>query len=250
MKSIYASKLYMTSNRKDRIHAALIAPGNLALVQQLADDLDEEFQVPENLGAQPKEETSESKEDKEATEDEFSEFKVDEDINPKTDLVTMNDFKSPSPSPNKRSSSSDKNEDEGSSKEDTSESKESKADTSDLIPESPANEQKPSESTEASTKVASATLADLTLLKNTLNSREDTAGVIRIAEKEKELWIYYNDDINLNNIMTNVIEYLIDNNYEQYEFNRLARSDNAIVFVRDKSTESNLESIDSTTSVE
>lgn len=227
MKSIYASKLYIASSRKDRIHAALSSPSNLALVQQLAEDLDDQYQVPENLGAEPKEETKPASDSEGA--DDFDEFKVDEEIDPKNDLVTMNDLKSHAPSSSGHSSSHSSESKSESDK--PSESKESKADTSDLMPESPANEQKPSEPAEASTRVTSNTIADLSVLKSTLNSREDTAGVTRISKKENEIWIYYNDDVNLNNIMTNVIEYLMNNSYEQFEFNRLARSDNAIVFV-------------------
>lgn len=67
-------------------------------------------------------------------------------------------------------------------------------------------------------------------LKGTLNLREDTCGVIRVALKDNEIWIYYNDNINLNTIMTPVIEILNAASYSYLEFNRLARTDNAIVF--------------------
>ena len=229
MKSIYASKLYQASKRKDRIHAALLAPGNLTLVQQLAEDLDEEYQVPQNLGLE-----EESKEEPEKSSDEanFDDFIVDEDINPETDLMTMDDVKTTKPSSSPKHSAPKKT-DVG-----APEPPKEKADTSELIPESPANEKEPAA---ASTQVKANTLSDLNLLKNTLNSREDVAGVIRIAEKENELWIYYNDDVNLNDIMVNVIEYLADTENGQVEFNRLARSDNAIVFVKVRETAPELE---------
>ena len=67
-------------------------------------------------------------------------------------------------------------------------------------------------------------------IKGTLNVRQDTAGVNRVQIKNDELWIYYNDDINLNNVMANVISVLNAANYQYFEFNRLARTDNAIVF--------------------
>jgi len=228
MKSIYASKLYQASKRKDRIHAALLAPGNLTLVQQLAEDLDEEYQVPQNLGLE--EESKEESEQEGAPG--FDEFIVDEDINPETDLMTMDDVKTTKPASSPKHSNS-KKEDVG-----APEPPKEKADTSELIPESPANEKEPAA---ASTQVKANTLSDLNLLKSTLNSREDVAGVIRIAEKENELWIYYNDDVNLNDIMVNVIEYLADTENGQVEFNRLARSDNAIVFVKVRETAPELE---------
>lgn len=258
MKSIYASKLYIASSRKDRIHAALLAPSNLELVQQLAEDLDDTYQTPENLG-----QTEEKKEEEGSESEGFDDFIVDEDIDPEKDLVTMKDFESISkgssshsvPSHSAGPSKAPKSEDSGSeSKEPKGESK---VDTSDLMPDSPATEEKPKPA-EANTKVndsakdISATtivrpekLIDINTVKNTLNNREDTAGVERIAEKENELWIYYNDDINLNNIMSEVIELLLTEGYEMFEFNRLARSDNAIVFVKTISTQANPKSIES-----
>jgi hypothetical protein len=116
-------------------------------------------------------------------------------------------------------------------------------DNSELMPESPANgipekPQSDKEPAEASTKIVSTTivkpeqLVSIDTLKGTLNARADLAGVSRVAvkEKEQEIWIYYNDNVNLNNIMVEVIEFVKNAGYDVLEFNRLARSDNAIVF--------------------
>jgi len=216
MQAIYSSKLYKASPRKQKIQAALMSPGNLELVQQLSDALDEEYKTAQNLGKaeeEPKEKIDEL------------DFIVDEKIDPEKDLVTMDDLgKSSGISHPVSAPSSHKSE----PKED--EKDESKGPDENLMPDSPMTE-------EPKEDVKTATLADLSILKGTLNNRQDTAGVTRIAEKENEIWIYYNDDVNLNNIMTEVIEFLLTSGYEQYEFNRLARSDNAIVFVEVKSTE-------------
>lgn len=67
-------------------------------------------------------------------------------------------------------------------------------------------------------------------VKGTLNARSETTGVNRVQLKNDELWIYYNDDVNLNNIMSSAIGLLAAANYYYLEFNRLARSDNAMVF--------------------
>lgn len=72
---------------------------------------------------------------------------------------------------------------------------------------------------------------DLAPMKGLLNAREDTTGVNRILVKGDELWIYYEDSVNLNNVMGTAIEVLNAAPYPWLEFNRLARSDNAIVFV-------------------
>lgn len=239
MKSIYASKLYRASTRKDRIQAALIAPGNLALVQQLADSLDDEYQTPKNLGldSKPEEQDTQSKSDN---------LISDEEINPETDLVTMDDLANSLKSGAKPHPSSSHSDASPSSEPKEHEDK-PETDTSELIPDSLMTEEEPAkkvtkiekkeEPAEASTKITATTVSDLNILKATLNDREDLAGVARIAEKDNEIWIYYKDEVNLNNIMTDVIEFLMNTkDYESFEFNRLARSDNAIVFLHNKET--------------
>lgn len=69
-------------------------------------------------------------------------------------------------------------------------------------------------------------------IKGLLNSNSDTSGVSRVSVKDdKELWIHYNDNVNLNDVMVNVIELVNQSGYSYLEFNRLARSENAVVFV-------------------
>ena len=243
MKSIYASKLFIASKRKEQIRAALLAEANSGLVQQLAEDLDEQYQTPENLGLE-KEEPKEEKAN--SGNGEFDEFIVDEEIDPKNDLVTMDDLGKSSGAPKSAPSKISSPKPSGGDKP---EGEKPKADTSELMPESPANEkpQEPEASIQVENKapVKAATLPDLNILKGTLNGRQETAGVIRIAEKENEIWIYYNDDINLNDVMVDVIEAITSLDTQPLEFNRLARSDNAIVFVTDvKTTATDVESID------
>lgn len=73
-------------------------------------------------------------------------------------------------------------------------------------------------------------------IKGTLNSIESTSGVSRVSVKDdKEVWIHYNDNVNLNDVMVDVIEYMNKYGYTYLEFNRLARSENAVVFVIIKS---------------
>lgn len=67
-------------------------------------------------------------------------------------------------------------------------------------------------------------------LKGALNIRSDTAGVTRVSAKNDEVWIYYADDINLNNVMGKVLDLLSLSGYNYLLFNRLARTDNAMVF--------------------
>lgn len=247
MKSIYASKLYRASKRKDRIKAALLAEGNFELVKQLTDSLGEEYKTPENLGV----EKGQPKQDKPEGTSEFDDFIVDEEIDPENDLVKIDDIDVNKPTRPHKSAPSKPASNPDSSKSDVKPDKpdtKSEADTSDLMPDSPATDvnTEPKEDAAASTKIKASELSNLNILKTSLNDRADTAGVTRIAEKENEIWIYYNDDVNLNNIMTDVIEYIMNSGYEEFEFNRLARSDNAIVFLNEVSTSDELDSVEDT----
>lgn len=219
--AIYASKLYRASKRKDKIHAAFMHKSNSELVTQLSSYLDEPYQkytvpqkqeLPEDADTDVADDVSEGDEPKESGSKGHSSPSrhgggggfsmpssldpgLDEDFNPEENLVTVDD---------------------------------------DEIPEvSDAPESEPSESVEESENVYGCT--DVTervdVIKGTLNGQVETAGVARIHVKDNEMWIYYKDDINLNNIMTDVIEYFNAAGYTDLEFNRLARSDNAIVFV-------------------
>lgn len=67
-------------------------------------------------------------------------------------------------------------------------------------------------------------------LKGLLNADANTTGVNYGKIKNNEVWLYYDDSINLNDVMSAVIETLNAAAYTYLEFNRLARSDNAIVF--------------------
>lgn len=71
-------------------------------------------------------------------------------------------------------------------------------------------------------------------IQDSLDSSNDTSGVSRVVLKDNELWIHYNDKINLNNVMESVI-YSMSEMYPDMEFNRLARTENAIVFIIDDS---------------
>lgn len=80
------------------------------------------------------------------------------------------------------------------------------------------------------------------IIKCTLNGRADAAGVNRILVRDNELWIYYKDSVNLNGVMGVVIEFLNNSGYPYLAFNRLARSENAMVFEIDPSTTVNVTS--------
>lgn len=218
MEAIYASKLYKASKRKDAIRAAIENPVNTELVAQLAKYLDKEYQKPEYVNPSASA-ASESESDTGLNPN------LGDDFSPSDNLVHV-----PSgggdlgPMPDVDGVEDNLFNDDADSESDDTPSDDSGLDVSDDV----ADDVEPV-AVEESTKITASTDIDKQVMKGTLNSRQDTNGVNRIQQKESELWIYYNDDINLNNVMTQVIE-LLSTSDPNLEFNRLARTDNAIVF--------------------
>ena len=224
--AIMASKMFKSSPRQKEILAAMDNPDNIELVQQLDDYLDDEYlTMLNNNKAQYSEETSEDIED--TPEDQSY---TDDTAN----APASRPSRAAGPAPAKftpNESLMDKHGDELAKEE------------GEDVPSIEPTEDAPEASVKAKGK---AIVADTIVnpfvdlyanligianeIKGTLNVRQDTAGVNRVQIKNDELWIYYNDDINLNNVMANVIGVLNAANYQYFEFNRLARTDNAMVF--------------------
>ena len=76
------------------------------------------------------------------------------------------------------------------------------------------------------------TVDDTDRLEAALNGNSNTQGVIRCAEKDDEIWVYYNDDINISKILPDIMDELDASNITDMSFSRIARSNNAIVFDR------------------
>lgn len=196
--AIYASKVFQCSKRQTEIRNKIESSGNIELLQQLIGDLDEEFQTVNTVAP----ELNDQKDTKES------------DSNQTDDSAETNEpTKSPSVGqPVSFTPSSEKEEPDDNSEGEVSDQE---------------SEDKVQEPVEESTKIH---VIPLDEIKGTLNHVADTAGVSRIEMKDHELWIFYNDEVNLNNIMTEVIELLNNTGYTYLSFNRLARSNNAIVF--------------------
>lgn len=219
--AIMASKLFRSSTRKADILAAIDDPINVELVEQLDEYIGDEYK--DLLKPQPKEvepeETAEAPEGNEDTGEDSGASKA-------------------APAPGSRPTPlAEKYKDE---LEDLD------GGAPELTEEDEETEDK--KSAESSTKASgSKVVAETTLvnpninldpslrniageIKGYLNALNTTAGVVRVNVKGDELWVYYNDDINLNNVMSAAIESLSAANYQYLVFNRLARTDNAIVF--------------------
>lgn len=210
MKAIYASKLYKSSPRKAKIVAAIKDPINAELVRQLREYLDDDI--------------------------------LDNAVDSKGDPLKLNDkhddgaiiddkHESPEPpvdnTPDNHTDVDDEVDDnadnhitgDGVASAAFVYSSPIVADTSvSHVCDNPLSENQP------------ALLGLSGELKGTLNARSNTSGVTRVAIKNNEVWIHYNDNTNLNNVMSDVIDTLNAANYSYLVFNRLARTDNAIVF--------------------
>lgn len=210
MNSIFASKLYICSSRQDKIKAALTNPINAELVSQIADYLDdEELRKLADKNNKKEESANTDKEDKkkDSEEPDFKDESVHFTPNPKSFPSSERDMEE-----KEESDIEDKEAEETEDKE----AKEGTVESNTYI--------------NPSSICINNISGDVNSIKGILNMNDDTKGVTRVNIKNDEMWIYYEDSINLNNIMTSVIELLNASNYFYLEFNRLARSDNAIVF--------------------
>lgn len=224
---IYSSKLYITSTRKDRIKAAINDPFNVELVQQISDYLDNDSKKLLKTAVEEKDAKTEELENKNSDSDTGS--IEDEPLDDERNVFSPSYSGSHGPI----APPSDMGDDMGEGGPEGPDSFDESGDTG----EEPAPDTGVEESTqipiEGSSKIEdiiSDLINDLPVIKGTLNGRADTAGVIRLNVDEDELWIYYGDEVNLSDIMVDVIEALNGANYNYLTFNRLARSNNAIVF--------------------
>lgn len=218
MQAIYASKMYKSSKHKAKIRAALSDPINAELVKQLKSYLDDEYQSPEYVDPsyEPSEEVENDHDDEHIIPSQHSSSPSGgaghvptDDGGPKLSEMLADDEDAVfSPEPSESDS-------------DTPQASSGPVDESTRISKT---------SIDASMRVDWDIAAQADSIKGLLNSRQDTTGVVRLIVKDCELWIHYNDDTNLNNVMEPVIALLNSAAYGNLQFNRLARTENAIVF--------------------
>ena len=223
LNAIYACKLYRTHANKDKIKAAMESPLNVELVQQLAEYLNDDGVAELNrsknsegssskpLNQNKSQDLDDTPSTRSAPTPNVGDTPVDDDSianngpNPVVDDNTVTDIDS----------------EEVGEIEDVEQSTKISGHSVNSATTLYNNDSTHSVLTMSS-------VAEV--LKGTLNSRQDTAGVIRAKVKENELWLHYNDLVNLNTVMVPVIEFMNAAGYNYLNFNRLARSENAIVF--------------------
>ena len=204
---VMSSFVYSGSSRKAAILAAATNPINTELVTQLVRYLDEEY-------LKPKEE-----------------FVRDDSENGSTEAsgepATQPNLLPPSEEPS--FSGSDHSESLASMFGDDVELPEESAEPEkDSEPEEDSELEEDSEPEVASSTNATESLENISAsIASTLNAVDTTSGVRSAKVLGTELWIYYKDNINLNSVMESVIDAVAPH---ELEFNRLARSHNAIVF--------------------
>lgn len=249
MKAIFASKLYKASRRKDKIRAALDNPINAELVQQLRVYLDDEYINKDYLEPDDPSYDSNSDSDNKDTRS------IDKPpISPKSPTPVKFHPNSPLDIPDNPMDGDDPmsgayddgENDKNSSPEDNSNMSDNPniSESSNLNGENITSQTSLYKVPEVLPIISPDVVSEI---KGTLNMRQDTSGVNRVLYKDdSEIWVYYNDKINLNNVMGPVIELLNASGYTYLDFNRLARTDNAIVFqVYVCDTSSNIEPIGS-----
>lgn len=224
MQAIFSSKLYRASKNKNKIRAALNDPLNVELVKQLKSYLDED-----------------SLEDIDNDIDRSEDIEVSEPVEP-SDVKDSEPEKSNSNPSMHRSSApkpekhlSDKLEDVEKNPEISDMDSDKFESNKDSGEEDSATKQESAPTATSENEVAEAVKLDIddvpsdSDVLNILNSYDNTAGVSRVKTNSKnELWIYYSDKTNLNDVMESVISRL--DRFECLDFNRLARTENAIVF--------------------
>lgn len=213
LESVYGSKFYKASKYTDRINAAIANPLNIELVNQLSSYLDDEYHKLRYLDPDKLADEQDQLADEQ---DQLADNSIDDIDSDLAGLEVDGDF-------NEDNLVRYPNQDSGELEIDN--------DNSNLANDTDSISSVNNATTIAEDAVAvnSSTDLDIDVLKGTLNSRNDTQGITRVQKKENELWLYYSDNTNLNNIMTDVIEYISEASTSLI-FNRLARSENAIVF--------------------
>lgn len=216
-------KLYRASKRKSNILGAISDPINSELVKQLRSYLDDKYLTSDYL------DPAETSVDDTAKNEPSSESADDNDGRPPVH--------SQPPQPHVAKPDSHISDDADNLPDlDTSSDEDDKDDTDSDTGESTSSNLQSASQVSSDPVLSSAQISEIDIsdyaqeVINTLNLRDDTCGVTRSMFKGNEFWIYYNDKINLNSVMSVVLDVLASAGYTHLEFNRLARTDNAIVF--------------------
>lgn len=217
LKYIYGCKMFRSSSRKNHIKANIANPINVELVQQIEDLTDDNDE--DRVTTPPSEVSSDKTKERKILKGPSS--------SPSGGSYSPSFHDNSEPSGEDIFIPDDENSDDSVDSIDSEQLDEpSKSD--DTIDDKSSDDEV--ESSEAITAVVEDEL-DINQLKSILNDSSSlTYGVSRISERKNEVWVYYNDDINLNPMLSDIIYAVESSKFKNLEFNRIARSDNAVVF--------------------
>ena len=221
---IYTSRLYRSSKLKDKITSTIDNPINTELVKQLESYIDEtSLDTAENTLVELHDDDQSPEVNEDAANETVEDF---ETTDPHNENIFVDDDASDDTPTEDRTDDSDDVADDEDSDDDSLEN------VPGVILE---GQELAGDYVEAATALYSTPKraefdGDVNVIKGTLNLREETSGVVRVSLDKNELWVYYNDDTNLNAVMVDVIDVIERAGYNFLKFNRLARSNNAIVF--------------------
>lgn len=221
---IYTSRLYRSSKLKDKITSTIDNPINTELVKQLESYIDEtSSDTTENTLVELHDDDQSLEVNDDAANETAEDFETND---PHNENIFVDDDASDDTPTEDRTDDSDDAADDEDSDDDSLEN------VPGVILE---GQELAGDYVEAATALYSTPKraefdGDVNVIKGTLNLREETSGVVRVSLDKNELWVYYNDDTNLNAVMVDVIDVIERAGYNFLKFNRLARSNNAIVF--------------------
>lgn len=225
MEAIFSCKLYRTSPRKEKIAAALASSVNAELVQQLNGCLSDEVEQA-NIDNYRAKHAQEEAPKRTETESYFGESNAPASERSESDAPRS--FAGNFHPTGHTSASLDFGPDAEDTDSDSDEAPSS-------VPEIDTVEEADNDS-ENHLPIYGVDEDDIDCnsIKDQLNGSEGTSGVMRVEQRildgYTEIWVYYDDTTNLNIVMTDVINAIASIASNSLAFNRLARSENAIVF--------------------
>lgn len=229
-----SSELFKSSKNKSKILSTISNPINKELVKQL-----ESYVKVSDL---TDEDNSEGSNLDDSTESNSSYPEVNTNDTSSEDTHKSEQTHTSNPAsfvPNDSYDTSETDDSEETSSEGSGEDNNTEDDSSDEFDSNDVNESTSTNKTEikSSTYVTADIVAKaVNELPGALNLSDDTKGVDYAAFKTNannanEVWIYYDSEVDVSKILSNVVTYLLSSGYYYLQFNRVSRDDNALVFV-------------------
>lgn len=234
MSLIMSSELFKSSKNKSKILSTISNPINKELVKQL-----ESYVKVSDL---TEDDNSEGSKLDDSTESNSSYQETNTNDTSSEDTQKPEQTHTSNPAsfvPNDSYDNSETDDREETSSEGSDEDNNTEDESSDDSDSNDVNESTSTNKTEikSSTYVTADIVAKaVNELPGALNLSDDTKGADYAAFKTNannanEVWIYYDSEIDVSKILSNVVTYLLSSGYYYLQFNRVSRDDNALVFV-------------------